>query len=97
MSTKIAIFGPPDDMHRGPDSSRWDQIDQEELATNLNELLSSFQKTIDTVGDRDGEMQVSQVQVSVGVSASGKVGLLGTGVEATGTASLSITFTRKSP
>ena len=32
MATKIAIFGPPDDMHRGPDSSRWDEIDQEELA-----------------------------------------------------------------
>ncbi|WP_299919350.1 hypothetical protein [uncultured Roseobacter sp.] len=94
MANEIQIFGPTERTKRSPGKPDWNAVDQGVLQTNLDQLITSLRETFTKLDKEDETFSVSEIEVSVGVSASGKVGLLGTGVEAEGTASLTVKFQR---
>lgn len=94
MNDVVVVFGAPDIQKRGGQAV-WNAVDQEVLGANLQALVGSLCESFAKLEAEVGSYSVEEIQVSVGVSASGKVGILGTGVEAEGSASLSVTFKKK--
>jgi hypothetical protein len=80
----------------------WQKIDIATLRENLRNLLGGVEKALPEPeprpepGARPGQprFRMTEITVAVTVGAKGQVGLLGTGVEASGQASLTVKLTR---
>lgn len=74
----------------------WQRINTEELRENLDDLLSNLRVALPADSPTDkGRFEIKTIQVAVKVGAKGQVGILGTGVEASGEASLTLTLERR--
>ena len=72
----------------------WNRIDADTLHRNLQELLDNLRESLPSDDDTKGGFRTTQIQVAVTVGAKGEVGILGTGVEVSGQAALTLTLSR---
>ena len=72
----------------------WKKIDLDVLRENLNVLLAKVWGSLPEDEPKDSSFRLTQIAVAVTIGAKGEVGLLGTGAEANGSASLTLTLTR---
>ena len=66
----------------------------ETLADNVRDFLTKVNKILSAAPESSGSFKLKEFEVSAEVSASGKLGLLGSGVEASATGALKFTFQR---
>jgi hypothetical protein len=71
----------------------WNRIDVNVLRKNLEEVLSKLGGAL-PAKDKVKGFSVTEIEVALTIGAAGQVGLLGTGVEVSGTASLTVHLTR---
>jgi hypothetical protein len=71
----------------------WKRIDPTTLRANLTELVAGLQDALPLAESPSG-FAVSEVRVAVKVGAGAEVGLLGTGIDVSGEATLTLTMTR---
>lgn len=71
----------------------WNKINPDLLKKNLDKLISSLGHSLNPAAASQTGFRVSEVSVAVTISASGQVGILGTGFEAGAEASLTLTLT----
>lgn len=62
------------------------------LQENLRETLDSLRKLFDIDSPHDSRFPLKQVEISFEVTAGGKVALLGTSAEVTGSGAIKLTF-----
>jgi hypothetical protein len=95
----VLVLATQDGQYLGGNAARvWKKIDADTLRDNLNDLVAKVSKSFtpaETPDERPGGFEVSSVAVAVTISAKGEVGILGTGVEASAEASLTLTLTRR--
>jgi hypothetical protein len=72
------------------------KVKPEELKERLSEFLGSMQSVLERVPEKLGDFTVDSVDLSLEVTATGKVSLLGTGGELGGSGGITITLTRRS-
>jgi hypothetical protein len=72
----------------------WKKIDLDTLRDNLNSLMAKVQGSLPEEDPKNSSFRLTQIAVAVTIGAKGEVGLLGTGAEASGSASLTLTLTR---
>lgn len=72
----------------------WKKIDLDVLRQNLNSLMAKVQGSLPEDEPENSSFRLTQIAVAVTIGAKGEVGLLGTGAEASGSASLTLTMTR---
>lgn len=90
-SGKDRIFG----VGRSQAKVARDKVSPEELKKRLDSFVSSMGDVVSGVPDKLADYQVNEISFTAEVSATGKVGLLGTGVDVTGGGGITITLTRK--
>jgi hypothetical protein len=76
--------------------SVWQRIDTAQLRVNLSDLIANLHSAIppETVMEDSTGFRIKTIEVAVKIGAKGEVGILGTGVEASGEASLTLTLER---
>ncbi|MEV8438457.1 hypothetical protein AB0425_13855 [Actinosynnema sp. NPDC051121] len=74
------------------DSPRVQAISVATLRQNLVETMANLRAMFDGVVEFHPDLPIKEVTVSFEVTATGKVTLLGTGAEMTGTGAITITF-----
>lgn len=73
----------------------WQRVDVTQLQQNLTDLLNDLKTALPVDNETSGTgFRVKTIQVAVKIGAKGQVGILGTGVEASGEASLTLTLER---
>lgn len=70
-------------------------VDTEQLSDSLVGFIDNVRDMLAKVSQTAGEFRVEKVEVAAQINASGKVGFLGSGAEASGGASLKIVLERK--
>lgn len=96
-SKKVLLFsnsGDSSDKFGLLDEKRQVALPVSELRKNLDEFLGSLQDLLPAADKTTSGMKLKSVTVAVGINGKGKVGFLGTGVEAGGSATLTLTFER---
>ncbi len=73
------------------------EVAVDELANNMTHFLSGIERTLSQGAAVTGEFQVDTVEVNAQISASGKVGLMGTGIGLEGQAGITFVFKRREP
>ena len=68
-------------------------VDEASLKTSLQAAISVAEKIQDNTPKESG-FRISELEISFGITATGKVGLLGTGIDIECEASFSVTLTR---
>lgn len=68
------------------------RLDVETLKANLGDFLSKLRDALPSAMGAPSGYHVQDFTISVGISATGSVGFLGTGAEATAEGSLTLTF-----
>jgi hypothetical protein len=86
-SSTIRVFGKSDGEFGLLDEKRQSLLPVDELRQNMDAFLDSLKNT--------AGMKLTEVTVAVGINATGKIGILGTGAEAGGDATLTLTFERR--
>src|SRR5271167_3867000 len=76
------------------DSKIWKKINPSTLRQNLNDFVGALHGTIPDVESEQTGYSLKEFEVSVTIGAKGEVGFLGTGAEASGEASLKLTFSK---
>ncbi|TKA94895.1 hypothetical protein FAZ78_19755 [Cereibacter changlensis] len=89
---EIWVYEKDDPLTRGADN--WRTIDSELLSKELSALIRSVVPAVDSIPPKTGQMQVSEIELSLTVSASGRVGFIGSGVEAGAEASIKVVLKR---
>lgn len=92
--SEIVIAAANDNDVLGSGENVWRRINSETLRHNLQGLLSSLGESLPSLPESHSEFRMTEITVAVTVGAKGQVGLLGTGVEANGQASLTIKLSR---
>ncbi len=97
MSTEddqgILIVSGPD---TGSDrSGGWGRMSKEELKKQLASVIPAVQSAVAEANSHDLSYQLESVSVRLGVSAKGKVGIMGSGVETKGEAGITLVFKSK--
>jgi hypothetical protein len=90
----IWIYEKDEAFTRGAD--HWQKIDSTVLTVELQALIGAVLPAIEKHKSSEGGMYVAEVELSLTVSASGKVGFIGSGVEAGAEASIKIILKRDS-
>src|SRR6478672_7581931 len=76
------------------DEKRQIALPVDELRNNLADFMAALQEILPAADKTAAGMGLKSINVSVGINGKGKFGFLGTGVEAGGSATLSLTFER---
>jgi hypothetical protein len=79
---------------RGEKTERVAKVAVEQLQTGMREFTTAFGEVIRTMEAECGNYAIGEVTVTVSVSASGKVALLGNGVSAGLGGTIAVKFTR---
>jgi hypothetical protein len=72
----------------------WNRVDLGVLRDNLRDLLNGVEASLPEDDNSKSSFRMTEISVAVTVGAKGQVGLLGTGAEASGQASLTVKLTR---
>ena len=64
------------------------------LQKNFKDISESLSNLFDQTKSEEGGFGLQEVNVELGISATGKVGFLGSGVEASGVAKVNVKFVR---
>lgn len=91
-SSKVLIFGKSDGEFGLLDEKRQSLLPVDELRQNMDSFLASLKNILPGEETTAGGMKLKSVTVAVGINAKGKIGILGTGAEAGGDATLTLTF-----
>jgi len=95
----IAVLGTPDDVVTRDSNTlrlRKEILPVDQLSEKLATFVGALEKTLDRLKEVGGTYELDEVTVSVEISTTGNVSLLGSGVSATGTGGLELTFKRRS-
>ena len=76
------------------DEKRQIALPVDELRNNLADFMASLQEILPAADKTAAGMGLKSVSVAVGINGKGKFGFLGTGVEAGGSATLTLNFER---
>lgn len=94
---KVFIFAEPDTPRtRGSDAAVWTEAQKKDLLNSFKSVSSSLSEMMEEGDHPEAKFSMNKIEVNLGISASGKVGFLGTGAEASADASITVTFERKS-
>jgi hypothetical protein len=88
----VLVFSDPESDFELLDENRHVPLRVGDLRRNLAEFMSSLREILPDEETTAAGMKLKGVTVAVGISGKGQVGFLGTGVEAGGTATLTLTF-----
>ncbi|WP_299901889.1 hypothetical protein [uncultured Ruegeria sp.] len=95
-SETIAVFASPEiQTKRGGDEAAWTEAQKTSLLKSFESVSSTFEEMLDKNKFETSAYKMSKIEVKLGVSAKGKVGILGTGAEASADASLTVTFEQR--
>jgi hypothetical protein len=94
-SSKVLIFGKSDGEFAPLDEKRQSLLPVDELRQNMDSFLASLKNILPSEDKTADGMKLTTVTVAVGIDAAGKIGILGTGAEAGGNATLTLTFERR--
>jgi hypothetical protein len=94
-SSTIRVFGKSDGEFGLLDEKRQSLLPVDELRQNMDAFLDSLKNILPSEDRTAAGMKLTEVTVAVGINATGKIGILGTGAEAGGDATLTLTFERR--
>jgi hypothetical protein len=94
-SSKLLVFGKSDGEFGLLDEKRQSLLPVDELRQNMDSFLASLKNILPSDDKTADGMKLTVVTVAVGIDAAGKIGILGTGAEAGGDATLTLTFERR--
>jgi hypothetical protein len=86
----ILIQVPEDSFRGGSATSKLERIDADELASNVQSLLSNLGSALERYPINFPKGKLKELVLNLGVSVDGKVSILGTGISAGATASLEV-------
>ena len=90
----VDIYAEPDSPDkRGGETVKWNEAKKQELLDSFKSVSSVVAEMMDDTPPQS-EFSMSKIEVKLAVSASGKVGFLGTGAEASADASITVVFER---
>lgn len=97
MSKQISIVTTDkfDVSFRDGSTAKFVDVPFDELQKNLASVIRGIDELFDASVQKLNNYELTEFAVSLEVSASGKVGILGTGVETSGTGGIELTFKRK--
>ena len=93
LGNTILVITSDDDVltrGRGPQ-----ELDVETLAQNMKDFLSKVEKVLAAAPATTAGFTLTEFEVTAEVTASGQLGLLGTGVEASGKGGMTFKFQRR--
>ena len=90
--TKISIFA--DDARETRGSKAWGSIEADELQAGIKEIVQSLSPSFIEAENTSEGLSVQEVEIEIAVSAAGKVGLFGSGMEAKGAAKIKVKLGR---
>ena len=103
----IRVIGRPDErkdyqergnpLQRIAEALKTNDVSTDVLKEELDNFLAGMQASLDGVRETIGEYTLETLELSVEVSASGKVSLFGSGGELSGKGGLKLVLKRKSP
>jgi hypothetical protein len=76
------------------DSKLWGKIDPQTLKDNLHRFVSTLSGSVPDTDSSQTGYSLKEFEVSLTIGAKGQVGFLGTGVEGSGEASLTLKFVK---
>jgi len=95
-SAKIPVFAVSQARTtRGGQTASWTEAEREDFLNSFKSVSESLAKMLAENEFPQSGFQMETVEVKLGISAKGKVGILGTGAEAAANASLTVTFKRR--
>jgi hypothetical protein len=96
-ASTLSVLVPVDDSDRDRFDVRFRRRDVPvtALSDSLREFLGKMEETLSGVPSALSGFQINEITLSLEVSATGKVTMLGTGAEVTGTGGLTLTLTRR--
>lgn len=71
------------------------RIEAEQLKQNVSEFLEVVEEAFDKAEKPKSKMQLDEIELSIEISGSGKVSLLGTGAEAGAKGAIKLKFKRR--
>jgi hypothetical protein len=92
-SSEIWVYGDDSDAIRG--GSGWDKISVENLRENISKFSESIAPALHSLKTIGGDYSLDEIELSLTISASGKVGFLGTGASAGGNATIKLKMKAK--
>jgi hypothetical protein len=93
-SRKVLVFSNSGSDFELLDEKRQVALPVGELRENIAEFMASLEELLPAADKTAAGMGLKSVSIAVGINGKGKVGFLGTGVEAGGSATLTLTFER---
>lgn len=75
-------------------SVAWQQLPTSQIEDGLRGLYDRLAPLLENIGHQVGTFRAAEIELSLALSATGKVGLLGSGVEAEGCATVTVKFVR---
>lgn len=73
----------------------WSRVDASALRANFQALLAGIGSLLQNVDDKISSFSLDEITLSIEVTASGQLGILGTGATAGGTSGFELKLTRK--
>jgi hypothetical protein len=73
----------------------WKEVDAQEVAREFKNVAASVEGMFTSAEGASEKLLVSSIEVTLVISATGKLGILGTGVEGKAEAGFKVTFARK--
>ena len=93
-ANKVIIFSGEPSKFELLDKKGKIELPIDELRKNLEEFMTSFKDILPAVEKPAAGLGLKTISVALGINGKGQVGFLGTGVEAGGSATLTLTFER---
>ncbi|WP_162909611.1 Pepco domain-containing protein [Aggregatilinea lenta] len=97
QSPTIPVFAEsvPDHEYLGDEHQRKiHDVSVATLTSNLNDILNQLEKILPQPERQYNKFKIEEIEIKLEVSAEGKIGILGTGIQAGANAGLSITLKR---
>jgi hypothetical protein len=89
---KVIVFSGHNDDFDLLDEKRMPALPVDDLRKNLEEFMISLKEILPAAAAPSPGLGLKSVSVALGINAKGQVGFLGTGAEAGGSATLTLTF-----